>query len=175
MPAKKKRARAPGLYVTDPDRPAPRTAADLIALLHREARTPTLERNLAHVDRMADQAERDGLADHAASIRKHRKALDANRKAGRLDAAILEAMSLGAAFERLRADALLAGPVDSYKRGRPKPVTSDAAIIARMAARKPGERLADVAASLRMSERQLRDRRKRIEQNRKSVRPPPPK
>jgi len=94
---------------------------------------------------------------------------------GALDAAIVEAMNLAGAFERLRADALLAGPVDSYQRGRAKPVTSDAAIVERLAARKPGERLADVAASLRMSERQLRDRRKRIEQHRKSVRPPPPK
>lgn len=90
------------------------------------------------------------------------------------DAKALAAVYLGAALERARASEAFAGPLDSYSRGRAKPVTSDAAIAKRIAERKPGERWADIAAALRMSERQLRTRRERLEaKNRKSVRPPP--
>jgi hypothetical protein len=175
--ARRNKGRAPSLYRVErgaPPRPTT-TAQELLALLWQTTPAVTIARNLELIERAAAAADRDGLTEHARTIRKYLDLLTRARKAGVLDAAIVEAMNLAGAFERLRTDALLAAPVDSYRRGRAKPVTPDAAIIERLAARKPGERLADVAASLRMSERQLRARRNLIEEKRKSVRPPPPK
>jgi hypothetical protein len=97
----------------------------LFELLHQATPAATLARNLAQIERVTAAAERDGLTEHALRLRKHCDLLQRARKAGALDAAIVEAMNLAAAWERLRADALLAGDVASYRRSHKRAVSDD--------------------------------------------------
>ena len=178
---RKSATRPPSLYRTVVERRNDDVTSDMTSIpdadravvreiLNAGSVDETLRENLALLEHAAAAAERDGFSNYAGMLRKHLALLQRFRTRGNMDAAIVEAMSLAAAYERLRADTGLARPIDAYRRSRSKLTVSDEQIVQAIA--KHGT-LKDAAAAVGLSERQLRTRRAQIEKRRKSVGPPP--
>jgi hypothetical protein len=92
------------------------------------------------------------------------------RNVGNLNAAIVEAIDLGRAFERLLHDARFAEAVDAYYRGRSQPTVPDS-IIEAVSSTYPKKK--DAAVAARLSERQMRRRRAALHKRTCVGRPPP--
>jgi DNA-binding NtrC family response regulator len=165
-----RKSRPPSLYKTVVERPeADMTSIhDVFKVLNAGSPPETLKGNLALCEGAAAAAERGGLTGHAARLRKHLQWLQRFRRDGKTDAAIVEAMALAAAYERLRADKAFAGAIDSYRRSH-RPAVTDDQIRAEMKRTKGRQNLA--AARLGISERQLSTRVARLglRRNRKST------
>jgi len=172
MPCKPDKVRPPSLYRREVTVQRAASVAGIGALLQACSPAATLAANVEKMRAVAGAAERDGLTEHATKLRGHLDLMQRFREAGNMDAALVEAISAAAAFERLRADAVLAAPVDSYKRSRRQPRVTDEQIRREIAKHTT---FRDAAAALDLTERQLRNHRNRMGEKRKSVRLPPEK